>query len=108
MSLWINPVSGDWSNPADWNNNAVPTSADSVQITLAGSFTVSLTTAAAAHDLVFGSPNASLVHSAASLTMAGALTVTSDFVSLNRPNTIGGGVILNGGAVGLGNGAALG
>ena len=39
---WTNATGGLWSNPANWSTGAVPGAADNVQITLAGTYTVTL------------------------------------------------------------------
>ena len=57
--------------------------------------------------LTFNASQAALIENAGSLTMAGALTVDSGLVSLNKANTIGS-VALAGGVLAFGNGGALG
>jgi hypothetical protein len=39
---WINPSGGDWDTAVDWSTGTVPVSGDSVCITLAGTYTVTL------------------------------------------------------------------
>lgn len=39
---WVNPVSGLWSNPANWSTSSLPGINDTVYITLAGTYTVTL------------------------------------------------------------------
>jgi hypothetical protein len=104
---WKNAVTGDWSTPADWSTNTVPGSGDAVTVSVAGSYVVSISSAAFANSLTFTASLASLFENAGSLTMAGVLTVDSGFVSLNRANTIGS-VALAGGTLAFGAGGALG
>src|SRR6185437_11627730 len=104
---WKNPVNGDWSNASDWSTNTVPTSADTVTISASGPYIVTISSADRANTLTFNASSAALFENAGSLTMAGALTVNSGFVSLNEANTIGS-VTLAGGMLAFGNGSALG
>ena len=104
---WKNPVNGDWSNASDWSTNTVPTSADTVTISASGPYIVTISSADRANSLTFNASSAALFENAGSLTMAGALTVNSGFVSLNEANTIGS-VTLAGGMLAIGNGSALG
>jgi hypothetical protein len=39
---WANPSGGNWSTPANWNLNRVPEPSDIVDISIAGTFTVTL------------------------------------------------------------------
>ena len=104
---WKNPVNGDWSNASDWSTNTVPTSADTVTISASGPYIVTISSADRANSLTFNASSAALFENTGSLTMAGALTVNSGFVSLNEANTIGS-VTLAGGMLAIGNGSALG
>src|SRR5829696_9143248 len=40
---WTSPVSGNWNVAANWSPSAVPTNTDSVDITNAGTFRVTIT-----------------------------------------------------------------
>jgi fibronectin-binding autotransporter adhesin len=60
-----------------------------------------------ANSLTFNASEAALLENTGSLTLTGALTVDSGFVSLNEVNTIGN-VALAGGTLAIGNGDALG
>jgi autotransporter-associated beta strand protein len=120
---WANPVSGDWDVASNWSTDTVPTSADDVTISASGPYIVTITPVPIhilavgplpilngsneADSLTFDAPEAALQENAGSLTIAGALTVNSGFVSLNEANTIGS-VALTGGTLAVGNGAALG
>jgi len=52
--VWTNTVGGNWNVAANWSPNQVPTAADSVFITNAGNYTVSITTADSAGNIVVG------------------------------------------------------
>ena len=60
-----------------------------------------------ANSLTFSASEAALLENTGSLTLTGALTVNSGFVSLNEANAIGS-VALTGGLLAFGNGGALG
>jgi autotransporter-associated beta strand protein len=125
---WKTPVSGNWNVAADWSTGAVPTSADDVLISAAGSYTVTISTnplivpplggllAASpiinipdeANSLAFNAPQAELQENSGSLTIEGALVVSAGSVSLNEANTIGSVTLTGGGALAFGNGGALG
>ena len=100
-------INGDWNVAANWSTNTVPTSADAVAISASAPYIVTISSADIANSLIFGASQAALVENAGSLTIAGALTVNSGFVSLNQANTIGS-VALTGGVLAVGNSGALG
>ena len=104
---WKNATNGDWNVAANWSTNTVPTSADAATISMEGPYIVTISSADTANLLTFNAPQAALIENAGSLTMAGALTVDSGLVSLNKANTIGS-VALAGGVLAFGNGGALG
>ena len=102
-----NGVDGDWSLAADWSTGAVPTSADDVSILAPGSYLITVDSADVANSLNFDASQAALFEGAGSLTISGALTVNSGFVSLNEANTIGG-VSVGAATLALGVSGALG
>ncbi|HLX99048.1 MAG TPA: FG-GAP-like repeat-containing protein [Roseiarcus sp.] len=104
---WKTPSNGDWNVAANWSTNTVPTSADAVAISASAPYIVTISSADIANSLIFGASQAALVENAGSLTIGGALTVNSGFVSLNQANTIGS-VALTGGVLAVGNSGALG
>ena len=104
---WNDAVNGDWNNASNWSTNTVPGSGDAVAISATGPYIVTIDSADFANSLTFNASQAALVENAGSLTMVGALTVDSGFVSLNKANTIGS-VALAGGRLAFGNGAAFG
>ena len=115
---WKNPVNGDWDVAANWSTGAIPTSADNVTISAPGRYVVTVGAGIrtgllhfqsfpTANSLTFDAEEAALEENVGTLTMAGALTVASGFVSLNEANTIGS-VTLTGGVLAFGAGDALG
>ena len=96
------------------------TSADDVTISAFGPYIVTVGSARTvsigllhflsfptANSLTVNASEAALLENTGSLTVTGALTVDSGFVSLNEANTIGS-VALAGGTLAIGNGSALG
>jgi hypothetical protein len=104
---WKTPSNGDWNVAANWSTNKVPTSADAVAISASAPYIVTISSVDQANSLTFGASQATLLENAGSLTIGGALTVNSGFVSLNQANTIGS-VALTGGVLAVGNSGALG
>ena len=51
---WNNAAGGNWNTAGNWNPAQVPTSADDVSITLAGTYTVTVDVNAAANSLTLG------------------------------------------------------
>ncbi len=78
---WKSGVSGDWSDTADWSTGAVPGASDSVTIAASGSYTVSITSAAAASSLTIGAAGAAVIDSAA-FTLSTTLNVNAGAFSL--------------------------
>ncbi len=52
--VWTNLAGGNWNIPANWSPNTVSTAADNVFITNSGTYTVTISTSAAAASLVTG------------------------------------------------------
>ena len=104
---WKNPTPGNWGVATNWSTGTVPSLLDAVTISAFGPYIVTVSSADFANSLTFNASQAALVENAGSLTMAGALTVNSGFLSLNQANTIGS-VAVAGGVIAFGNGAALG
>jgi autotransporter-associated beta strand protein len=119
---WKNPSNGDWDVAADWSTGVVPGGGDDVTISAAGPYVVTvgssftvitgilhipILTSPTANSLAFNASEAALVENTGKLTVTGALTVGSGFVSLNEANTIGS-VTLTGGMLAFGVGSALG
>ena len=51
---WLSAVSGSWTNPANWSEDAVPTASDDVCIQVAGTYTVTLPANATVSSLTIG------------------------------------------------------
>ena len=65
---WKSAVSGNWTTKIDWSTGAVPVSTDDVTIGVAGSYTVSVTSAIAADSITLSDASAALVITAPGLT----------------------------------------
>src|SRR5688572_9301900 len=54
---WINPLGGDFNDPANWDTNSVPTASDDAFITLDGDYQVTLASggSASVNSLTLGS-----------------------------------------------------
>ena len=58
---WELAVDGNWNDPNKWQPNTTTTAADDVTISVAGSYTVSLTDEQVAKTLTFDQTNAKLI-----------------------------------------------
>ena len=65
---WKSAVSGDWTTKADWSTGMVPVSTDDVTIGVAGSYTVSVTSAIAANSITLSNSSAILAITAPGFT----------------------------------------
>jgi fibronectin-binding autotransporter adhesin len=105
---WNNGISGNWNVYTNWSTLTVPTLADTVTISVAGPYIVTISSTDVADTLTFNASQAALWENAGELITTGAVTVDSGFVSLNEANSIGGGVTVAGGVLAFGNAGALG
>jgi len=55
--VWTNTAGGNWNNTNNWSPNTVPASGDTVLITNAGTYTVTLNAAATLAGLTVGGTN---------------------------------------------------
>ncbi|HYV19767.1 MAG TPA: MopE-related protein [Verrucomicrobiae bacterium] len=78
---WINPAGGNWNNAANWNPAQVPGAADDAQITLDGTYTVTLDVDAAPGSLTLGGTTGTQT-----LSLSAALPRT---LTLNGPGSVG-------------------
>lgn len=90
---WVNASGGSWSDPANWSENRVPVSSDTVAITLAGTYTVSLDQNISATRLILG--GASGVQTLTGLnrgvtTVAGVDVLPNGILQMIGGNVIGG------------------
>jgi hypothetical protein len=108
---WASPVNGDWNLAGNWSTGTVPTLADDVTISAAGSYLVTVSSFDVANSLTFNASQAALVENGSRLLGSGlrvsALAVDSGFVSLSEANAIGS-VTLAGGVLAFGAAGALG
>ena len=81
---WTNSGGGNWNTPANWFPNQVPTSSDSVAISLNGNYTVTLNVAATVESLSSGSAAGSQVFS-----------IPSHKLTLSTNSTFGGNCLLS-------------
>ncbi len=79
---WVNASGGSWSVPANWSQGRIPIATDTVAITLAGTYTVSMDVDVAATRLILGGAS-------------GVQTITG----ANRVVTVPGGVEIGSAAV---------
>ncbi len=84
---WKSATNGDWSQAADWTSNAVPDATSDVTIAVPGSYTVTVSSAEAAHSLTLNDPGATLQIGAA-LTVGATFTGTSGFVTIEAGQTL--------------------
>ena len=70
---WTDTAGGTWSTPANWSPNKVPVAADTAQVTNAGTYLVTLDSAAAVTHLQVGAASGTQTFR---LTPAGSLTVS--------------------------------
>src|SRR5271167_1141050 len=109
---WKSGVSGNWNtDPSDWSTGTVPGAGDDATISVAGGYTVSLTSAVTINSITLGDTSATL----AIADPSGTETVTGDLVNSGTLNvdagstaggttlTIGGSLI-NSGTANIGNG----
>lgn len=104
-ATWSAAVSGAWNDPSQWSTNpTVPSGAtfDALLTATGGNYTVSISTPVSIDNITIDSPNATLSQSSSSLTLSGALTVSSGAYQLNVGNLAGGALDSTGGVVSLG------
>src|SRR5689334_11772823 len=75
---WNNAAGGDWNVASNWSTNSIPTSADDVSITLAGSYSVTLGANATVRTLTLGGVSG-----------AQTLAVSNSTLTLNVSGSIG-------------------
>jgi hypothetical protein len=54
--IWTNSVSGNWATAANWSPNQTPTATNTVIITNAGTYTVTISAAASVSNILVGAP----------------------------------------------------
>jgi fibronectin-binding autotransporter adhesin len=91
-------VSGDWTNAVDWSSGTVPGSGDSVTISGANPFTLTLYSAAPVGGIVMNAANA-LFYDAGSLTLGGTFALQAGTFALAYGALNGGTLALDGGVL---------
>lgn len=104
---WANPTNGDWSLGTNWSTGAAPSLLDDATISVAGSYTTTISSIDVADSLTVDAAQASVLETAGELIMVRALTVEAGSVSFNTANIMGS-VVQSGGVIAFRNGGALG
>jgi hypothetical protein len=92
---WTNASGGDWSTASDWSNGATPTASTAATISLAGTYTVTITTADTAASLLINDANVTVLDTGY-LTLTRALRITAGTFELGYASNIVGGTISTG------------
>ena len=96
VDQWNDPSGGSWTASADWSTGSVPISTDDVLIGLVGSapYTVTIAsgTSVSAASVTVNSANATLLDQG-TLTLTGALLVSSGIFDLVNGGTVSGGTL---------------
>ncbi|MFN7966949.1 MAG: right-handed parallel beta-helix repeat-containing protein, partial [Acidobacteriota bacterium] len=92
IKSWNNAAGGNWSVGTNWTPNGVPATTDDVQITLAGTYTVTLDVSSTVASLTLGAATGTQTLSIAAntLTLSGASSVSSNGVLAQSGGTITG------------------
>jgi hypothetical protein len=95
--LWVNAVSGDWTNPRGWSTGAAPLSTDDAFVSIVGdgSYTVTIQSSdvAVADNLTISASSATVLDQGF-LGIGGTLTVQAGVFDLDAGGTISGGTLL--------------
>ncbi len=97
-SITWNGASGDWTNAADWQGGVVPGASNTVSFGGAGSYTVTLYSAAAAAGITMNAPGA-LFYDAGMLTLGGVFALQAGTFALAYGGLQGGTLALTGGTL---------
>jgi hypothetical protein len=96
VNAWKSAIGGDWDTPGNWSLNHVPNSTEDVQITVAGSYTV--THAIGNADSIKSlTSSATISLGAGSISVAGAVSITGKSVSLTGGTLAKGTIATTGG-----------
>ena len=95
---WAHGVNGDWTTGADWSGGVAPGALDSVTINAAGTYEVTLFTAAAAASLIINDAGATF-YDAGSLGLTGTLALQAGTLALAYGAINGGTLALSGGTL---------
>ena len=108
--VWTNALGGAWSTPSNWNLNRIPQPGDSVVITLAGNYTVTITAPSGAAYVTLGalSGTQSLQITSSQLNVSNALLINGNGVlELNAANVVGSGTVANAGLISVHGGSSI-
>ncbi|HEX9727108.1 MAG TPA: Ig-like domain-containing protein, partial [Gemmatimonadales bacterium] len=90
-AYWIAAISGSWNDPTAWSTGAVPTSADTVLITVPGAYVVTVGSGVSAAALALEvSSTATLSIEGGTLTIDGAATIDVDATLAVSSGTLAG------------------
>jgi len=103
---WENPVSGDWSDAADWSSGALPGSNSAVTIGVSGTYTVTLNSPAEAASLTLSDKTATL-YVDRQLSVSGDIALHAGELELGAGGIIADATVqLSGGSVAFTGGSA--
>ncbi len=95
---WESAASGGWSRGSNWVGGIAPGPGDDAVIAVAGTYTVTISTAVSARSLTFDNSQATIEETrAGSLTLAGALVFGAGTFALNAGTTTVGALTQSGG-----------
>jgi fibronectin-binding autotransporter adhesin len=91
---WASGVSGNWSDALDWTGGVVPGGGDDVTIDATGVYTVTISSAEAAHSLILNDAAATIaIDSGGTLNIGSTLTLDFGALQLNYGGVINGGTL---------------
>ena len=103
---WKSGVSGAWTTASDWSGGVVPGAADTVSISVAGGFGITLASAATVQSLTLAGSRATLIDYD-SLQVSGTLGLDAGTFDLHG-GTLSGGTVVSQGGTFYGNGTLSG
>ncbi len=87
---WLNPVSGNWSDAANWSTGLAPNANNDVTISVAGTYTVTINAAESANSLTIDNSTATVAVSAAQFSVSTTIDVVAGHLSLAKGAVLGG------------------
>src|SRR5579871_3826517 len=103
---WTNTSGGNWSSPVNWSSHVVPGATDTADITVAGTYTVTIDTGVTIYALTLGgaSGQQTLTNSGQTVAITNALVEANGILGLGGSGTINGGLMTNQGTFNWGGG----